>query len=80
MIHLNDPCVQTYKPPYDLTSYILNHPKKHHDMYIYRITFGSVPEFGFSMAISLFRSVVNCIVLMAADCGAKKLGGSGLFG
>ncbi len=50
------------------------------DMYIYRITFGSVPDFGFSMAISLFRSVVNCIFLIAADRSAKKLGGSGLFG
>lgn len=50
------------------------------DMYIYRITFGSVPDFGFSMAISLFRSVVNCIFLIAADRGAKKFGGSGLFG
>ena len=50
------------------------------DMYIYRITFVSVPDFGFSMAISLFRSVVNCIFLIAADRGAKKLGGSGLFG
>lgn len=50
------------------------------DMYIYRITFGSVPDFGFSMAISLFRSIVNCLFLIAADRGAKKLGGSGLFG
>lgn len=50
------------------------------DMYIYRITFGSVPDFGFSMAISLFRSIVNCCFLIAADRGAKKLGGSGLFG
>lgn len=50
------------------------------DMYIYRVTFGSVPDFGFSMAISLFRSVVNCIFLVAADKGAKKLGGTGLFG
>lgn len=50
------------------------------DMYIYRITFGSVPDFGFSMAICLFRSVVNCIFLITADRSAKKLGGSGLFG
>ena len=50
------------------------------DMYIYRVTFGSVPDFGFSMAISLFRSVVNCFFLVAADWGAKKLGGTGLFG
>lgn len=50
------------------------------DMYIYRITFGSVPDFGFSMAISLFRSMINCIFLIGADWGSKKLGGSGLFG
>ena len=50
------------------------------DMYIYRITFGSIPDFGFSMAISLFRSVVNCVFLVIADRGAKRLGGSGLFG
>lgn len=50
------------------------------DMYIYRVTFGSVPDFGFSMAISLFRSVMNCLFLIVADRGSKKLGGSGLFG
>ena len=50
------------------------------DMYIYRVTFGSVPDFGFSMAISLFRSLVNCMFLIVADKGSKKLGGSGLFG
>ena len=50
------------------------------DMYIYRITFRSVPDFSFSMDISLVRSIVNCAFLIAADKGDKKLGGSGLFG
>lgn len=50
------------------------------DMYIYDITFGSTPDFSFSTAVSLFRSVVNCAFLVAADRGAKALGGSGLFG
>lgn len=49
------------------------------DMYIYNISFGSTPDFGFSTAVSLFRSVVNCAFLVAADRGAKALGGSGLF-
>ena len=49
------------------------------DMYIYRITFLSAPNFGFSMAVSLFRSVVNLVLLLAADRGAKLMGGSGLF-
>ena len=50
------------------------------DMYIYNISFGSTPAFSFSTAVSFFRSVVNCIFLVAADRGAKALGGSGLFG
>ena len=49
------------------------------DMYIYNSSFGSTPDFGFSTAVSLFRSVVNCAFLVAADRGAKALGGSGLF-
>lgn len=38
------------------------------------------PDFSFSTAVSFFRSVVNCVFLVAADRGAKALGGSGLFG
>jgi putative aldouronate transport system permease protein len=49
------------------------------DIYIYRITFQSAPDFGFSMAISLFRSVINLILLLIADRGAKMMGGSGLI-
>ena len=50
------------------------------DMYIYRITFQSSTDFSFSTAASLFRSVVNMILLLAADWGAKRMGGTGLFG
>lgn len=49
------------------------------DMYIYRITFQSSADFGFSTAVSLFRSVVNMILLIIADKGSKKLGGGGLL-
>lgn len=49
------------------------------DMYIYRITFLTAPDFGFSMAVSLFRSIVNMALLLIADRGAKWMGGSGLF-
>lgn len=50
------------------------------DMYIYRITFQAAPDFGFSMAISLFRSVVNMVLLIIADRGSRLFGGNGLFG
>ena len=49
------------------------------DMYIYRITFQAAPDFGFSMAITVFRSVINMLLLLITDRGAKLLGGSGLF-
>lgn len=50
------------------------------DMYIYRITFQSAPDFSFSMAVSLFRSVINMVLLLLADRGAKLMGGEGLLG
>lgn len=50
------------------------------DVYIYRITFQSAPDFGFSTAVSLFRSIVNMILLLIADKGSKLLGSDGLLG
>lgn len=49
------------------------------DMFIYRITFKAPPDFGFSMAVSLFRSIINMILLVAADRGSKLMGGGGLM-
>ena len=50
------------------------------DMYIYNVTFRAVPDFGYSTAVSLFRSIVNLILLVFADKLSKKLGGNGLLG
>jgi putative aldouronate transport system permease protein len=49
------------------------------DMYIYRITFQSASDFSFSSAISLFRSVINFILLLTADRLSKAASGMGLF-
>ena len=49
------------------------------DVYIYRITFQSSTDFSFSTAVSLFRSLVNMVLLLLADKVAKKMGGDGLF-
>ncbi|OIB00804.1 protein lplB [Paenibacillus sp. LC231] len=49
------------------------------DVYIYRITFQSSTDFSFSTAVSLFRSLVNMVLLLLADRVAKKMGGDGLF-
>jgi putative aldouronate transport system permease protein len=50
------------------------------DMYIYRITFQSAADFSFSMAVSLFRSLVNLILLLLVDRAARLAGGDGLLG
>ena len=50
------------------------------DVYIYRITFQQTPSFGFSTAVSLFRSVVNLSLLLISNFVSKKLTGTNLIG
>ena len=49
------------------------------DTYIYRITFQTSGDFGFSTAVGLFKSVINFILLFAFDRLAKRMGEEGLF-
>lgn len=49
------------------------------DMYIYNITFLSAADFSYSSAVSLFRAVINLILLLLADRVCKLLGSDGLF-
>jgi len=50
------------------------------DTYIYDITFDAVPNFGFSTAVGLFKSVCNLLMLIIANLTVKKISGQGLFG
>ena len=50
------------------------------DTYVYRITFESVPDYSFSTAVGLFKSVINFVLLITTDRIAKWVSGSGLFG
>jgi putative aldouronate transport system permease protein len=50
------------------------------DMYIYRITFQSAADFSFSTAVSLFRSVLNMLLLLGANKLSRMMGGGGLLG
>jgi putative aldouronate transport system permease protein len=50
------------------------------DMYIYRVTFQSASDFSFSSAVSLFRSIINFILLITADRVTRIVSGTGLFG
>lgn len=49
------------------------------DTYIYRITFQTSGDFGFSTAVGLFKSVVNFALLFGFDRLAKRFGEVGLF-
>lgn len=49
------------------------------DMYIYRITFRGSVDFSFSAAVAFVRSIVNLVLLYAADRFMKRVGGQGLL-
>ena len=49
-------------------------------LYIYRITFERKPDYGFSTAVSMFCSVINAALMIAANMVSKRLGGGGLIG
>lgn len=50
------------------------------DTYVYDITFGNSPNYGFSTAVGLFKSLINCALLLIANCGIKKLTGQSIYG
>jgi len=50
------------------------------DMYIFRITFLSPTDFSFSMAVALFRSTINLVLLLVVDRTIRLMGGDGLLG
>lgn len=49
------------------------------DTYIYRYTFAMGGSYGTSTAVGLFKSVINCILLIGANRAAKRLGQEGLY-
>ncbi|MCL2059567.1 MAG: ABC transporter permease subunit [Oscillospiraceae bacterium] len=49
------------------------------DIYVYRITFESPPNYGFSTAVGMFKSVINFIMLILANRVVRTISGSGLF-
>ena len=49
------------------------------DTYIYSITFDAVPNYGFSTAVGLFKSVINLFMLLFANAIIKRFNGTGMF-
>lgn len=49
------------------------------DTYVYSVTFNATPNYGFSTAVGLFKSVINLFMLISANFVVKKVSGSGMF-
>ncbi len=49
------------------------------DTYIYRRTFVQGASFSSSAAVGLFKSIINCILLLLANSAAKKMGQEGIM-
>lgn len=50
------------------------------DTYIYDITFLGAPDYSFSAAVGLFKSLIGCILLITTNKIAKAINGSGIIG
>ena len=49
------------------------------DTYVYDITFGDKPNYSFSTAVSLFKSLVNIALLLISNKLSKAIAGQGVF-
>lgn len=49
------------------------------DTYVYDITFKAVPDYGFSTAVGLFKSLINVVLLLGTNALVQKVSGEGLF-
>lgn len=49
------------------------------DTYVYEITFQSAPDYGFSAAVGIFKSVINMILMFLANFVCRKTTGQGLI-
>ncbi|MGN0747941.1 MAG: ABC transporter permease [Aristaeellaceae bacterium] len=50
------------------------------DTYVYDITFAATPDYGFSTAVGLFKSVINCMLLVLANVCVKRISGQSIYG
>lgn len=47
--------------------------------YIYRQTFGAgIPNYGYTTAVGLFKSIIGCILVLACNYASKKVRGRGI--
>ena len=49
------------------------------DIYVYDLTFRSVPDYGFTTAVGMFTAVINLFMLLGANQVVYKLTGDKMF-
>ena len=49
-------------------------------IFVYDVTFRRMPNYGYSTAIGLISSIVNCVLLITGNTIVKRLGGFGIMG
>ena len=49
------------------------------DTYVYRVAFKESGNFSFSTAVGLFKSVINCILLVSVNKLAHLMGQRGIY-
>ncbi len=64
---------------YNLTNGVIKTKIDIIDTYINEITFETTPDYGFSTAVGLFKSVINFAMLLTSNSIVKKIRGIGLF-
>ncbi len=47
--------------------------------YVYKLGFGTYPDYGYSTAVNLFNMVVNLIILCAANWFSRKVNETSLW-
>ena len=47
--------------------------------YVYRLAFGTAPDYGYSTAVNLFNTVINVILLLSANYVSKKCSETSLW-
>lgn len=65
---------------FDLRDAVVANSAQIIDTYVCNITFGAMPNYGFSTAVGLFKSVINCRLLLIANALVKRISGQFICG
>lgn len=64
---------------FNMRNALVEHAARILDTYVYDITFGNVPDYGFATAVGMFKSVINLILLLVANKVVYVISGEKIF-